>query len=85
MTKQHKALELALEIEGIVESGCYGIGGPADRAAAELRRQHALIVQMREALAQIEAATKSTWVNVDWVHRHAMKTNAAANEYLEQP
>lgn len=47
---KHKALELASEIEGIVELGAYGIDGPADRAAAELRAQHALIVQMREAL-----------------------------------
>ncbi len=47
--KQPEALRLAAWLDGAYE-------GDAQDAAAELRRQHALILEMREALKSVNAA-----------------------------
>lgn len=54
---KHKALELAekLRTRNGNASG-FGLGPVCDEADATIRAQHALIVQMREALATCECA-----------------------------
>lgn len=78
---KHKALELAekLRTRNGNASG-FGLGPVCDEAEETIRAQHALIVQMREALDQ----------SVTWVHEaapHFVGTEvhdaiAAADQYL---
>ena len=55
MNTKPEALRLADAIEAAVEVGRYSVGGVADCAAAELRRQHAALRAVYEVWAGSEA------------------------------
>lgn len=73
--KQHKALELVSWIEE--DSSC---GGDA-QVIETIRRQHALIVQMREALQKMVGVWEHGSVDV-YPIGNARSSIAAATEYL---
>ncbi|MFY7917016.1 MAG: hypothetical protein ACOVPA_20385 [Rubrivivax sp.] len=85
MTTQHKALELAGLLNKEVWPAHMTIHKWADEAAAELRAQHALIVQMREALNSLDGLRgpfppSDEEIGAAW--DKAGKTIAAADKYL---
>lgn len=94
MGKQHKALDLA-ELCDEWQRGGVLAGILPGNAAAELRRQHALNVQMREALEDMtinvnEAMRTGGWVPTPlqssfWAaSAYAIGALSDANKYLEQ-
>ena len=73
MTEQPAALRLADEIEECVSEGRYSVGGPADCAAAELRRLSAwnarltiLAKQREELLEALKVAEQFMGIASDW-------------------
>lgn len=90
MTKQHKALELAdAYAEACFTQGLHHrLADPESKKCrakleAEIERQHALIVQMREALDQCV-----NWIDEaapHYVSTEARAASADADQYLEQP
>lgn len=95
MTKQHKALELAdAYAEASFTQGLHHkLADPESKKfraklEAEIERQHALIVQMREALKQIadfRPLTFAECADAEAVIGIAEIALTAANEYLEKP
>lgn len=78
MSNQHKALELATALDFNAESGTFTNADEERLSAETIRTQHALIVQMREALELARVFVKDGTVT-DCLARGA---SAAADKYL---
>ena len=83
MTTQHKALELAGLLNKEVWPAHMTIHKWADEAAAELRAQHALIVQMREAMMMADKTLEfEGYFNEGPTRSVVIAAATAADKYL---
>lgn len=77
MTRQHKALRLAEELEEAAGDHFAWHKHLGYDSAALIRRQHALIEQMAEALRKVEPQA------IGAAHYEARTALTSANEYLK--